>query len=108
MKELRERIEKLCEERHMSFSAVERACGLSKNTICRWGVNSPPGDKLKIVADYFGVSVDYLLSGKDGKTKEYPDDVIELLPILNSLSTEELEAVKRMAEMIAGKGDQKK
>lgn len=57
-----ERIKSLCASRGISLNDLERSCdGLSVNTIYRWD-NAPPSVwKVKAVADYFGVSVDYLL-----------------------------------------------
>lgn len=59
-------IKELCDEKDTTFAAVERACDLSNGSIRRWEENTPSADKLKKVADHFGVSVDYLL----GSTKQ--------------------------------------
>ncbi len=56
-----ERIKLLCDEKDTTFAAVERACDLSNGSIRRWEENKPAIDKLEKVADYFNVSVDYLL-----------------------------------------------
>lgn len=52
----------LCKERGTTFAEVEREAGLGKGTIRRWGDNAPSVDKVKTVADHFGVTVDYLLT----------------------------------------------
>ena len=52
----------LCKERGTTFAEVERETGLGKGTIRRWGDNAPSVDKVKTVADHFGVTVDYLLT----------------------------------------------
>ena len=56
-----EKIQQLCTEYKTSISKVERACGLANATIRRWETASPSADNLAKVADYFDVSVDYLL-----------------------------------------------
>ena len=56
-----EKIQQLCTEYKTSISKVERACGLANATIRRWETASPSADNLAKVADYFGVSVDFLL-----------------------------------------------
>lgn len=61
-----EKIKELCDEKDTTFAAVERACDLSNGSIRRWEENKPAVDKLEKVADYFNVSVDYLL----GKTEQ--------------------------------------
>lgn len=60
------RIKILCDEKETTFAAVERACNLSNGSIRRWKNNTPAVDKLEKVADYFNVSIDYLL----GKTEQ--------------------------------------
>ncbi|MBC1615425.1 helix-turn-helix transcriptional regulator [Listeria booriae] len=59
-----DRIKKLCENRKITIAELERSAGLTSSTIYRWDKNTPSGDKLEKVADYFNVSVDYLL-GRD-------------------------------------------
>lgn len=60
-------IRKLCEKKGVSLWAVERATGIGNGVIARWENSSPRVENLKLVADYFGVTVDDLLKG--GKKK---------------------------------------
>ena len=53
---------KLCEINSVSIMAVEKACGLGNGTISGWKDGNPRVDRLKLVADYFGVTVDDLMS----------------------------------------------
>lgn len=55
-------ISKKCEESGMSFCEVERTLGIGNGVIARWERSSPTVEKLKAVADYFGVTIDWLLS----------------------------------------------
>lgn len=55
------KILQLCAEHKTNITKLERDCGLANATIRRWEVNTPNVDSLVKVADYFGVSVDYLL-----------------------------------------------
>lgn len=61
------RIKGLCDEQKVSFAAVERKIGISNGQIRRWDNVSPKGETLNKVADYFDVSVDYLLGRTDKK-----------------------------------------
>lgn len=45
----------------ITVSALGVELGLGKNSITRWDENKPSVDRVQKVADYFGVSVDYLL-----------------------------------------------
>ncbi len=58
---IRGRIKELSKERGMSVSALEAALGFGNGTIAKWEKTAPSAFKLKKVADYFNVSVDYLL-----------------------------------------------
>lgn len=55
-------ISRLCKERRITIAKLERETGIGNGTISRWGVSSPSVKNLKAVADYFGVTVDSLIS----------------------------------------------
>ena len=55
-------IVKLCQARKISVARLEKETGLGNATIRGWNTSSPTVEKLKAVADYFGVTVDDLLS----------------------------------------------
>lgn len=57
-------VKKLVNKRKMSIAELERKLDLSNGQIKRWEKSAPNGNHLKLVADYFNVSVDYLL-GRD-------------------------------------------
>lgn len=59
---------KLCEENNTKPNAVAKLIGVSSAICTKWKNGTiPNGDTLLKLADYFGVSVDYLL----GRTDEY-------------------------------------
>lgn len=51
----------LCKKNGISIARLERETGLGNATIRGWETSSPTIEKLKLVADYFSVSVDDLL-----------------------------------------------
>ena len=59
----------LCKERDIPVYLLEKSCGIGNGTIGRWAESNPRVDRLKLVADYFGVTIDELLS--DAPAKEY-------------------------------------
>jgi transcriptional regulator with XRE-family HTH domain len=60
-----ERIKKLADKQGKSLNRVEEELGLSKNVLYRMkSSDNPTKERLEILADYFDVSVDYLL-GRD-------------------------------------------
>jgi len=56
-----ENIIALCRERGISVAALEKSCGLGNATIRGWANGNPRSDKVKAVADFFGVTVDWLM-----------------------------------------------
>lgn len=58
---LYDNVKKICSEQGISICALEREVGIGNGTISRWNESNPTVDKLKKVADYFGVSMDYFL-----------------------------------------------
>ena len=61
-------ISNLCRANGISIAKLERETGLGNATVRGWANSSPTVEKLKAVADYFGVTVDYLLA-EDGSTE---------------------------------------
>lgn len=56
-----ERIQELCKSAGISVTSLEFELGIGKGLIGKWRKNSPNIISLQKVADYFNVSVDYLL-----------------------------------------------
>lgn len=71
-----ERFEELRLAKGVSAYQVAKACGLPSGAISNWkkGRYSPKIDKLQKIADYFGVSVDYLRFGHDVQTDVHGED----------------------------------
>ena len=64
---------KLRNEKGVKDSDVVKATGITKSTFSDWksGRSKPKNDKLQKIADYFGVTIDYLMTGIEDK-KESP------------------------------------
>lgn len=65
MEVLLERIKELCKSRSITVSALEGILNLPSNTIYQWKKRVPGTERLQSVADYFNVSIDYLLGRTD-------------------------------------------
>ena len=50
-----------CAESGISIQKLERTLGFGNGTIARWEVSKPSIDRVKLVADYFGCTIDDLL-----------------------------------------------
>ncbi|MBB1109441.1 helix-turn-helix transcriptional regulator [Limosilactobacillus sp. pH52_RY] len=60
-----ERIKQLAKNRGVSLKKVATDLGFGENTIYKWKTQSPKGEYLEKVADYFDVTTDYLLGRTD-------------------------------------------
>ena len=66
---------------------VAKSTGINRSTFSDWksGRSEPKNEKLQKIADYFGVSLEYLTTGKDtpkesqsGKTYYFSDETAEI------------------------------
>ncbi len=99
--ELRKRHEKL------SINKLEQECGLTRGSMAKWDDHAPSPDKVKKVADYFNVSVEYLLYGdpsagikkdpipKDGAVSQEKQQLIDMIDGLSD------EQCRKLAGFIA-------
>lgn len=79
---LYEKIKLLAKEKNISIRKLEEDLGYGNGTIRRWETTSPGFDKVEKVADYFGVTTDYL-SGRNPEKKnsdgiEEDEDLLEI------------------------------
>ena len=84
-----ERYAELCKGLKKSPSGVALEIGINKGTVSVWKTKGtlPNSNTLQKIADYFGVSTDYLLTGE---TKKEPED----RPIEDVDLTEMLQEIK--------------
>ncbi len=75
---LRDRIKELANQRKVSVAELERALGFGNGSISKWNKQSPSTEKLKQVADYFQVSLDYLVGRSDDKYDLSPQEKIDI------------------------------
>ncbi|WAI17462.1 helix-turn-helix domain-containing protein [Bacillus cereus] len=66
-------IKRLCKEQKITIAELERRIQLSNGQIRKWENQTPGIDKIQKVADYFNVSIDYLL----GRTEQKNKDIIK-------------------------------
>ena len=74
-------IKELAKENRISIRQLEIRFGYSNGYLAKWKNNTPNADELAKLADYFNVSVDYLLGRTDNKymneNQEADDDILE-------------------------------
>ena len=109
-----ERFLELMQKKGVKFADVAKATGIHPSTFSDWkkGKSKPKTDKMQKIADYFGVSVDYLLgvqtSGQEGyytdpETAKLAQEIFEnselraLFDVSRLMEPEDLKAVYDIA-----------
>ena len=78
MDDIYERYRYIRDSHNAKDSDVAKNTGITKSTFSEWkrGRYTPKQDKLQKIADYFGVTVDYLMMGKE-ESKEKDQELTE-------------------------------
>lgn len=92
-----ERIESLRKSKGISQGKLEKELGFSNGSISKWKTSTPTSERLQKLADYFGVSIEYLMTGKEDSekkettltTKDERDIAKDLENIMNKLKSGE-------------------
>lgn len=97
---LLEIIKELCHRQGISITILEEELGLPSNTIYQWKNRVPSTERLKLIADYFNVSVDYLLGRTDNPhlNNEVPKEAVTIAAHIDDDATEE--DMKKILEYI--------
>lgn len=81
-------IKELCRKRGVSIARLERELNIGNGAIAKSSSNYMRSDRLKQIADYFGVSMEYLMTG------------VEPVPAAGpSFSPEEIEYIERIRRL---------
>ena len=89
---------KLCKEHNVKITPLVVSCGGSKSSPINWKNGASPNSDIVIkLAEYFGVSTDYLLLGKE---PELSDKQQQLLNLFNQLSDENQTKIIERAETL--------
>lgn len=103
--------ERLLELKNVSIADVSRATGINQSVFSNWKArkNLISGKNALLIADYFGVSLDYLMTGKekesyytDVETAKIAQEIVEskemamLFRAARGASTEDLKTTYQM------------
>lgn len=72
--ELKERVKELCKQHNVSMNKLEEQLGFGKGYISKLGTSKPNTENIRKIANYFAVSVDYLLTGDKERNTYYTND----------------------------------
>ena len=85
---------KLCQSKGMSANGVAKELSIASGTVSEWKKGRiPQNSTLLKIADYFGVTVDYLLGKESAPTKKDPGNIsavmsgsVHMIPVFESVS----------------------
>lgn len=78
----------LCEKKGVTPNKALTDCGISRTSTAKWREGATPrGVTLQKLADYFGVTTDYLLTGEETKKEPIPTNGDGLDEVLERLRT---------------------
>lgn len=110
-----ERYVELCNQKGMSPNAVAAECGFTSGSVTGWSRNAVPRrSSLKKIADYFGVSVAYLLGEEEKAPSEDDAEWVEIMSrtefrqlfhAMRNSSREEILAIATAWEARKNRGD---
>ena len=94
--------QKLLDEKGLKNADVARATGISNMTLSDWkrGKSVPKSDKMRKIAEYLNVSVDYLMTGKD---MEFTAEMAEIDVTLSNMSERMKEYALRLNNLPSDK-----
>lgn len=106
-----DRLKELRKERNLTQEDIGNLCDVAKNTVSNWenNINQPTFDIVKKLAQYFGVTIDYLLNF----TQDDMDNMEKLKTALkeagmwdysmNDMSREDFEKAMQIVAMLKDK-----
>jgi len=70
------RIRKLCKMHGLTLASLEKELGFANGSIVKTDEKTQSG-RIKAIADYFGVSMEYILTGESGQKYYFDDETAE-------------------------------
>ena len=108
MDNMYDRINLLCKDRGTNITAVCRELNLARSSLSELNAGrtkSLSAEYLRKIAEYFGVSERYLVTGENEKTPSFDDEIFsdEFIAMYGDakeiLDSEDLEEIKRFLQM---------
>ena len=94
-----ERISELCRQNGISFAALERKLNFANGSLKKTDDKAQVW-RIKAIADYFGVSMEYILTGKDKKEINLSNSEIDLLTAYRTAPESRRESVRVLLNIL--------
>ena len=94
------RITQVCDEKRIVRKSVSEALGLPDNCFSNWSARGtvPAGDICLRIADYLGVSVEWLITGKEKEENGLSLEERHLLTLWAHLTSEQKDTISTLLE----------
>lgn len=111
-----DRLKELRKERNLTQEDIGKLCDAAKNTVSNWenNITQPPFDTVKKLAQYFSVTIDYLLNFTQDDADNMKKLKIALKEAgmwddnLNDMSKEDFEKAMKIVTMLKGEKHEEK
>ena len=98
---LKERIKTLCKEKGITVNKLEKTLGFGTGYVAKLHNSVPNTAKIQLIADFFGVSVDFLMTGEKPEIPGFEPEHLELIELYSKLNKEQKAAIINMLRALA-------
>ena len=100
-----DRVKKLCKERRVAISRLEKDLGFGNGYIGQLKKGVLPDDRLRMIADYFDVPISFILGEEEKEKPTVKDDGLsdnlrELIQTVKGLPEEKVQMLLQVAKSI--------
>lgn len=74
-----DRLETLCKQRKTNFSKLEKTLGFANGSLKKSDPAKIGADRVKKLADYFGVSMEYIMTGETPAAPTFSDVEVRII-----------------------------
>jgi transcriptional regulator with XRE-family HTH domain len=92
------RIKTLCQQHNTSIPKLEKELGFSSGSIYKWNTNDPGISKIRKVAEYFDVPIEFLLCSMKSKPELEPFNKQTILKLAKSNNASVGQVIKVLDE----------
>ncbi len=93
---LKERIKTLCKENGITVNKLEKTLGFGTGYVAKLENSVPNTAKIQLIADFFNVSLDYLMTGEKPEIPGFEPEHLELIELYSLLKKEQKSAVMNL------------